>query len=281
MPTVPDQMLMLSGSFAAITLDIAPSFELGPLSVTWHGLLTALGIVVATWIAGSFADRRGLDSDQVFALAMVTAIAGIIGARAFYLLLNDAGAILRPADWLGANGFAIFGAVFLGAAAAGAMIRWRRLSWRYLDALAVGFPFGLAVGRVGDLINGEHYGPPSDLPWAVVHTNPDARVPSPDVAYHDGGLYEIVLGLGIAVVVWSLRDRLATPTMLLWLALGLYGAGRFVMFFYRSDSEALALGLNAAQWVSALLVVVAAFGAWWVQRKVRHSEDDSGIQLVA
>lgn len=271
---------MIDTLLAALTINIAPSFELGPLTMTWHGMMTALGIVLAAWIAVGFADRRGLDGERVITLALITAVAGIAGARLFYLALNDAAALLRPADWLGTNGFAIFGGVFAGVAAAAAAIHWSKLSWRYLDALAVGFPLGLAVGRIGDLINGEHYGPPSDAPWAVIHANPAAIVPSPDVAYHDGGLYEIVLGLAIFAVIWPLRDRFATPTMLLWLALGLYGIGRFAMFFYRSDSDPLALGLNAAQGVSALLVAIAAVGAWWSWRRLRSADREPSLELA-
>lgn len=271
---------MIDIRLAAITINIDPTFELGPLTVGWHGLMTALGIVVAAWIAARFADRRGLDGEMIVTLALITAVTGIVGARLFYLVLNDAAALFRPGDWLGTNGFAIFGGVFAGAAAAAATIYWRRLSWRYLDALAVGFPVGLAVGRVGDLINGEHYGPPSDAPWAVIHTSPDALVPRPDVAYHDGGLYEIVLGLAIFAVISPLRDRFATPTMLMWMALGLYGVGRFAMFFFRSDSDPLALGLNAAQWVSAALVLIAAIGAWWAWRRLASAEEDEPIELV-
>jgi hypothetical protein len=137
-------------------------------------------------------------------------VAGLVGARLYYLAVNDAAALLRPADWVGRGGFAIYGAL-IAATAAGLLYGWRhRLDFRYLDSLAVGFPLGLAVGRVGDLINGEHYGPASSLPWAVRHPHPDALVPSPTVAYHDGGLYEIVLGLVLAVAVWRAAGP-ATP----------------------------------------------------------------------
>jgi phosphatidylglycerol:prolipoprotein diacylglycerol transferase len=59
---------------------------------------------------------------------------------------------------------------------------WRtRLSLRYLDALAAGFPLGMAVGRIDDVISGEHYGPPTTLPWAFRYLNPMAEVPSTQV----------------------------------------------------------------------------------------------------
>jgi phosphatidylglycerol---prolipoprotein diacylglyceryl transferase len=131
----------------------------------------------------------------------------------------------------------------------------------------VGFPLGLAVGRVGDLINGEHYGPASSLPWAVRHPHPDALVPSPTVAYHDGGLYEIVLGLVLAVAVWRLRDRLRRPGTRLWTVLGLYATGRVVMFFFRDDSNPVLFGLVEAQVASLGLLGAAIMGAVWSLRR--------------
>ena len=92
----------------------------------------------------------------------------------------------------------------------------------------------------------------------VRHTHPDADVPSALVAYHSGGFYEVVLGLTMLVVVWSLRRRFRRPAALFWTVIALYGAGRFVMFFWRSDSDTLALSLSTAQWTSLALVLVAA-----------------------
>jgi phosphatidylglycerol:prolipoprotein diacylglycerol transferase len=249
---------------SVITIGIDPSIELGPLTVTWHGLMIAVGIASGGWLAGRYARERGLDRETVLSLVLVIAFAGIIGARLLYLAQNDAGALVRPGDWLESEGFSFYGALILGTAAVAVYV-WRAgLDLRYLDALAAGFPLGMAIGRVGDLINGEHYGPASDLPWAIRYTSPDAEVPSSSVAYHSGGLYEIVLALLMLAVIWPLRHRFRRPTMLLWMVIALYSAGRFGMFFVRSDSETLALGLDETQWISIGLLGIASLGAWVV-----------------
>jgi phosphatidylglycerol:prolipoprotein diacylglycerol transferase len=247
---------------AVITIGIDPEVELGPVTLTWHGTMIAVGILVGGMAAQRFARGRGLRSEAIFNLVLVVALAGMVGARAFYLLENDTGALIRPGDWLGTRGFSFYGAILFGVPAAGLYLRRRGLGLPFLDALALGFPLGMAVGRIGDVINGEHFGPPSDLPWAFRYTHPDALTPSSKLAYHSGGFYEIVLALTILAIVWPLRDRLRQPGAMLWLVIGLYALGRFAMFFVREDSELLALGLNGAQWTSLLLIAVAGFGLW-------------------
>jgi prolipoprotein diacylglyceryltransferase len=79
--------------------------------------------------------------------------------------------------------------------------------------MAVALPLGVAVGRIGDVINGEHYGPPTDFFLGVRNTHPDASVPSPDVAYHSGGLYDLIIALAVFVAAWPLRNRLRRPTV--------------------------------------------------------------------
>ena len=250
----------------AVTIGIDPLLELGPVTLAWHGIMTAVGIVVGGWLATRYGRELGLDTQRLQTAVVIAAIAGIVGARAFYLLVAEPESLLRPGDWLGTRGFAIYGAVIVAPLAAWAYFRRAGLGSPYLDALAAGFPLGLAVGRIGDVINGEHYGPVTDAPWGFRYTHSDAEVPSALLAYHSGGFYEVVLGLAMFALVWPLRHRFRRPLTLLWAVVGLYGAGRFVMFFYRADSEPLGLGLDEAQWTSVGLVAVAAIGAWAARR---------------
>ena len=246
---------------AEITIGIDPEIEIGPLTVAWHGIGIAAGIAVGGWLATRFAAERGLSRERTINLVALIALAGIVGARLFFLAEDDPGGLVNPADWLGTRGFSFYGAMILGVAAVGFAL-WRyRLDRAYLDALAAGFPLGLAVGRIGDLINGEHHGGPSDAPWAVRYTHPDAEVPSADVAYHSGGLYEVALGLMMFAVVWPLRHRFQAPTQLLWLVVAAYGVGRFVIFFFRDDSDELAAGLSNGQWTSLALIALALAAA--------------------
>jgi phosphatidylglycerol:prolipoprotein diacylglycerol transferase len=252
---------------AVITIGTDPTIDIGPLSIAWHGLMTAVGIAIGSILALRFARERDLDQERVFDLLVVLVVAGFVGARLLFLLEDDPGALLRPADWLGTEGYSIYGAIVGGPAAAAIYLRLRGGGLPYLDALAAGFPLGLAVGRVGDILIGEHHGGPSELPWAIAYSDPDAKVPSPEVAYQPGALYESLLGLLMFALLWPLRDRFRTPGLMLATVVGIYAAGRFVIFFARSDSPQLALGLSNGQWISLGLIALTIAAALWLRRR--------------
>lgn len=248
-------------SLATISVGIDPAIELGPLTLAWHGLTIAIGIVVGGLVAAREARRRGLDPGPLQAVGVILVVAALAGGRLYYL--GEHGLLLEPSEWLGTRGFTFYGG-FIAAALGIAAYIWRRgLRLAYLDVIAVGLPLGLAIGRIGDVINGEHYGPPTDFFLGVKNTHPEADVPRHDVAYHSGGLYEVIIGAVVFAVVWPLRKRLTRPTAMVWIVIGLLAAGRFVEFYVRSDSETVALGLETAQWTSLLLMLVAAAGAWF------------------
>ncbi|MEJ7718557.1 MAG: prolipoprotein diacylglyceryl transferase family protein [Thermoleophilaceae bacterium] len=191
---------------AVIRVGIDPTFELGPLTLAWHGITIAVGILVGALVAARMARERGLDPEPITTFAVIAALAGVAGARLFYLL--ETGAITDPSAWVGRLGFTFSGGLVLAGLVIAAYVRRRSLSAVYLDAAAVGLALGLAIGRIGDVINGEHYGPASDFFLAVQNSHPEASVPDPGVAYHSGGLYEVLLAAAIFAVVWPLRHRL-------------------------------------------------------------------------
>lgn len=254
---------------AAITIGIDPEIDLGPVTVAWHGIMIAAGIAAGGWLAGRFAAERGLSRDRLINLVVLIALAGIVGSRLFYLAEQEPTSLVDPADWVGTRGYSFYGAMLLGVAAVAVALRRLALDRSYLDALAAGFPLGLAVGRIGDVISGEHHGAPSDAPWAIRYTHPDAEVPLTGVAYQSGALYEVVLGLAMLAVIWPLRNRFKTPTQLMWVVIAMYSAGRFVIFFFRDDSDELALGLSNGHWTSLALLAISAAAAVIVGRRRR------------
>lgn len=172
---------MTASISAVITIGIDPTIEIGPVTLAWHGLTIAIGILVGSVIARREARRRNLEVAPLETMALILIAGALLGARAFYLA--EQGQLLQPSQWLGTTGFTFYGG-FIGAGIGIALYIWRRrLSLYYLDAIAAAVPLGLAVGRIGDVINGEHYGPlyrvlprSAKLAPRRAHSQPRARI---------------------------------------------------------------------------------------------------------
>lgn len=100
---------------ATITIGIPPSFHIGPVEVAWHGIMIAVGILVGCFLGFRYARERGLDTGRLQIAVVILVLAGIVGARFYYLVQTEADALLRPGDWFNNVGFAFYGALIAGA----------------------------------------------------------------------------------------------------------------------------------------------------------------------
>jgi len=127
------------------------------------------------------------------------------------------------------------------------------------DISVIGIAIGEAIGRIGDIVNGEHHSIPcADLPWCVRYTHPSTLGQSTSV--HPTGAYDGLLMLAIFVVLYLYwrRVRGHPPEGRVWLAyLLLLGAGRFLLSFLRTDPLFLG-GLQQAQVLGLLYLGVGA-----------------------
>src|SRR5947209_9144523 len=246
-----------------IIIDLDPNIvRLGPLLITWHGVFAVLGLIAAGrlgfWLVEK--DLPHLEGTGDGLSWMV--VAGLIGARLLYVWENFRlfanGQLLRMFA-LTEGGISQWGGLFGAMVGAYVWARRSRFSfWKIIDAGGAAAMIGLAVGRIGDIINGEHHGTPTTLPWGVEYVNPSTlgepgRVVHPEVAY------EMVLCLPILGALLPFHQRLKArlPDGALGLIyLGIYAAGRFVLSFARTDPS-LFLGLRQAQLASAAMVLVA------------------------
>ena len=253
---------------ASITINWAPTFRLGPLELSWHGTMIALGITAAALLAARLLRRRGFSSDELWNVVPIAAVSGIVGSRILFLI--EDGSLAAPDRWFGLHGFSIYGAV-VGAVVAAGIYMWRRgIDPIYVGAVAVAFPLGDAIGRVGCLVAGDHAGPATSVSWGVRYTDPATMVPSTGVAYHSGALYEIVVALVLLPIMLVIWQRVREPLAAFWAVLALFGTGRFVIFFWRLDSASGPLGLSEAQWTSLGLILVGALGLLALRLRDRH-----------
>jgi prolipoprotein diacylglyceryltransferase len=149
--------------------------------------------------------------------------------------------------------------------------------WKLLDAGGAATMIGLAVGRIGDVINGEHHGTPTTAPWGVEYVNP-ATLGEPGAVVHPEVAYEMVLTLALLGMLLPFHQRLKArlPDGVLGLVyLGVYAIGRFLLSFYRTDPAVFA-GLRQAQLASLLMVVLAGIAIPILYRRARAAHVESG-----
>ena len=247
----------------------------GPLTLSWHGIFSVVGIVAGVWLALRLTRAR-VDDERAYSVATWGVIGGMIGARLFHVVdqwgpIYSHDPVQVIAIWNG--GIAIVGAVVGGIA--GGFVRALMLKVPIgfaADAAAPAIPLGMAIGRIGDLINGEHWARAcSGLAWCVRYTNPNTLgqgpFSNPPFEYvHPVTTYEMLADLAIVALTLALFPLVSGRPgegRLLWLFLGLYGLARFFLSFLRYAREGVgdapvAFGLSQAQLVSLGFAFLAA-----------------------
>lgn len=207
--------------------------------------------------------------------AWTITIAGFVGARLWYVLFSEPQAFLaRPweifAIWHG--GLSMHGALVAGTVVGAWWIRRRRLPfWSFADAVVPGLILGQTVGQIACLLNGDTYGKPTDLPWAIVFTDPQAMAPL-GVPLHLLQAYELAAYLAMFLVVQRVARSATRDGAVLLTYSVLYGAARFAMEFFRGDPPVVA-GIIVPQAISVALVVAALASLVILRRSVRPVQE--------
>ena len=248
-------------------------FKVGPFTVYTYGVLLAasylLGLRLATWRAKQW----GLDPSRVLDLGIYIIIAALVGAK-LLLLVVDFDQFRSPQDLLNLArlGGVFYGGLLLAVGVAFWYIARHRMPfWTTCDVFAPGIALGHVTGRLGCLAAGCCYGKPTDVPWAIVFTNPLAlaNVGTPlNVPLHPTQIYEAGAALIILFVLLATERRgrvFAGRTF--WLYMLLYAMSRFVIEFYRGDPRGTVFGLfSTSQFISLVLAPLSLVMLFWLSR---------------
>ncbi len=257
---------MISTVLLTIKIGIDPTIlNFAGVEITWHGLFTALGVVAGVTIAAALSRRAGIREDTVYNFALALVIGGIIGARALFVIENW-GDGLGEVDSLGeildisAGGISIYGALIGGTVGGWSYAVLTKLPNipKAADIAVIGAILGMAVGRIGDVINGEHFAQATSLPWGFLYTPAD----SPSVlagfagAQHPAVAYELLGDLAIFAVLLLIYRRVGRSGVTFFSWMLLYGVLRLPLSFLRLD-EIVLLGLRTAQLIAIVSLAVA------------------------
>lgn len=288
---------------------IVPRIHLGPLAISPHGIGIAVGYLVGAQIMVRRArSRGGPDEADIWNALFYALLGAIVGARVGYVIghfseVTDGGSDLLGVFKIYEGGISLIGGI-TGAvlAALPHMFRKRMGFWRTMDLAAPGLAAGIVIGRIGDLVIGDHLGKPTSfaLGWRCLGETGGVG-PAPAETYRAAlaqgtppslGCFDLVLH---QTALYDLISTAALLTLLVWVGRRVrpqgtpilifgawYGTMRVITDFLRVDRRYL--GLTGSQLMSLAVVLAALYllaryrGAPTTQRRqpiTRSDEDES------
>ncbi|WP_347271770.1 prolipoprotein diacylglyceryl transferase [Rhizorhabdus histidinilytica] len=219
------------------------ALDLGFLQIHWYSLAYIAGILLGWYYLTRLIAQPGAPMARRHAddLVFYATLGILIGGRLAYVFFYQPDILLHPLDvlklWQG--GMSFHGGALGVAAGIFYMARRNGLSWlRIHDYVACCAPFGLFFGRIANFVNGELWGRPTDVPWAMIFPGAPDGLPRHPSQLYEAGLEGIVLGLVLSFFFWR-TDARNQPGKLVGIFLLGYGLSRFVVEYFREPDAQL------------------------------------------
>ncbi len=252
----------------------------GPaLPIYWYGILASLGIFAGAFYASKHVEWEGGDTDMIWDALLWILLPALAGARLWYVAQAVIGtpggaetyAIHQVSDLLKIinprlGGMNIIGGAIFGGIALILYVRAKKTNgWLLADASFLGLFIGQAVGRIGNYINHELYGPPTGsatfgIPIPQAYRLPEYQNLPADTLFHPTMFYEmawLLLCFGVLFYIfWRYQSQIVQGVLSGWYLI-LAGLGRFVIEFFRPDQPRIPdFPLSYSQFFAALYVIV-------------------------
>jgi phosphatidylglycerol:prolipoprotein diacylglycerol transferase len=250
------------------------AFHLGVVAVRWYGLMYLIGFALGL-ILGRSRIRSNQNSSMSIRefddLLFYIVLGVIIGGRLGYSIIYDLGNVIRTplsVFYVWEGGMSFHGGLIGVCIAILVYASVKQKNWLVLgDFVAPLVPLGLAAGRVGNFINGELWGRPTEVPWAIVFPQSGSFV-----GRHPSQLYEFFFeGLVLFMILWGFSKRQRPVGVISGLFLACYGFFRFSIEFMREPDQHLGLlsfGLSMGQWLCVPMIFI---GLILVTRAIRRN----------
>jgi len=279
--------------------------SLGKIKITYYGLMYAISFLLGIEIAKKYGEKKGLSPETIENYAFIAMISGLIGGRIYYVIFNLDYYLAYPGDILAVwkGGMAIHGGILGGIIGTCIYGRIKKLNPLLLgDCVAVPLLLGQAIGRIGNLMNGEIYGVPTFtplkyiftlkprfyewfnyynslsvdgkgafkelVPWGLVFPNSSpAGSEFPNLPLHPAMLYELVLNLIGVLFLWFFLRKKNYKTGTLWCSyIIIYSIIRTFVSFFRAE-DLMFYGFRAPHVISIILIIISSLFIYKLNKK--------------
>ncbi len=251
-------------------------FSIGPFTVHGYGLMIAIGILTAYFVAEKRARSRGLDPDMIWGLTVCAVVFGLLSAKLLYYITSIKEIIANPRLLLDfSNGFVVYGGIIGGIIAGYIFCRIKKTSFlKYADIVLTSVALAQGFGRIGCFLAGCCYGVETDCPLHVVFTHSDfapngvALVPTQLISSGLDFLNFIVL---VLIARRKPADGVVTACYLIF-----YSIGRFVIEFFRGDLIRGSVGvLSTSQFISIFMAIAGVVFFVIARRRQTNAEQEA------
>lgn len=244
--------------------------HIGPITIYSYGLMMALGMIAAVWLGMRRCPARGLNKDEIFNMGFVGIVAGVIGAKLTYYIVELPAIIADPSMLLDVtSGFVVYGGIIAGVLIPAIYAKAKNLPFlKYLDVAAPSIALAQGFGRIGCYLAGCCYGCATDSWIGVVF--PAGSLAPAGVSLIPTQLISAIGDFAIAgfLLLYARKDKeRPTGTVMGWYMV-LYSVGRFIIEIFRNDPRGTVWFLSTSQFISLFIFLGGVI--WLVEAISKH-----------
>lgn len=244
-------------------------FSIGPLTIHGYGLMIGIGVLLCIVMGMRRAKKNGLSEDAVIDIAIFGLIAGFLGAKILYVIVEWKQLLADPLSVLGSEGFVVYGGIIAGVLAAIIYCKRKKLVFlEYFDLCSASIALAQGFGRIGCFLAGCCYGRETTSSLGVIF--PEGGLAPAGVKVLPTQLFSSAGDFGIMfVLLWHYhhRKRVGDTGFLYML---LYGIGRFGIEFLRNDNRGEVGIFSTSQFISLFIIAAAILLFFWRNRNEVH-----------
>ena len=232
-------------------------FSVGSFTVHGYGLMIAVGVLAAVLLATYRAKKRGMSDDIVYGIGVTVLLAGFLGAKLLYCLLDIGTFLKNPLSMLSGSGFVVYGGIVAGALAAIIYCRVKKVRFLpYLDLVAPSVAIAQGFGRIGCFLAGCCYGRETTAWFGVVF--PENSIAPGGIPLIPTQLFSSAGDFVIASLLLFYAQKKRPDGKVGGLYLILYSVGRFLIEFLRNDYRGSIGVLSTSQFIAILTLALGA-----------------------